>query len=190
MSAVEVDDATRDVARQVGHLWWFYLVLGILWTWFGMVILSYRPGTVVALAVLAGCAFIASAITMFITAYRVTSWRWMWLAGGAVGLVAGIVCFIHPNNSIYVISVVVSWFLLIGGIVRIIGALLEPKYDWWWLGLVVGAIMLVLGIWAIGTPVRQVLLLVNIVGIYMIFFGIAEVFSAFSLRSIAKQVGK
>jgi uncharacterized membrane protein HdeD (DUF308 family) len=48
---------------------------------------------------------------------------------------------------------------------------------------VVGLLQFVLGVWAIGSPGRELLLLVNLVGVSMVFYGMSEIFAAFALRA-------
>jgi hypothetical protein len=37
--------------------------------------------------------------------------------------------------------------------------------------------------WAIGSPGRELLLLINLIGTWLIFYGVGEIFAAFALRS-------
>jgi uncharacterized membrane protein HdeD (DUF308 family) len=163
--------------------WWLYLITGILWTLYGLFVLSTRPGSVASLAWFAGFAFIFAGISYFFTAGRVDSWRWLFYVGGVLGIIAGLGAFAWPGKTLYVVAVFVAWYLVIGGILSIVAAFTGPKRDWWWMGLLAGILQVVLGVWAIGSPGRELLLLVNLVGIYMIFFGVSEIFAAFAVRS-------
>jgi uncharacterized membrane protein HdeD (DUF308 family) len=173
----------RFVAAAAPRVWWLYLVTGIAWTIYGMFVLSLRPGSVASLAWFAGFAFIFGGIQQFFIAGRVESWQWLYYVGGLLGIVAGIGAFVWPGITAYVVAVFVAWYLVIGGILSVISAFAGPKRDWWWMGIIVGIAQFVLGVWAVGTPGRELLLLVNLVGIYMIFFGVSEIFAAFAVRS-------
>jgi uncharacterized membrane protein HdeD (DUF308 family) len=173
----------RTTAATATGAWWLYLVTGIIWTLYGMFVLSLRPGSVASLAWFAGFAFIFAGVSYFFTAQRVDSWRWLFYVGGVLGILAGFGAFAWPGKTLYVIAVFVAWYLVFGGILSIIAAFMGPKRDWWWMGIVVGILQFVLGVWAIGSPGRELLLLVNLVGIYMIFFGVSEIFAAFAVRS-------
>ena len=111
------------------------------------------------------------------------SWQWLFYVGGVLGILAGLGAFVWPGKTLYVVAVFVAWYLVIGGILSIVAAFAGPKRDWWWMGLIAGFLEVMLGMWAVGSPGRELLLLVNLVGIYMIFFGVAEIFAAFSVRS-------
>jgi uncharacterized membrane protein HdeD (DUF308 family) len=55
-------------------------VLGILWILFGMFVLSYNVGSLLALAVFAGVTFVMTGITQVLAAGRV-GWKWLYLVG-------------------------------------------------------------------------------------------------------------
>jgi uncharacterized membrane protein HdeD (DUF308 family) len=176
------DARTRAVVDQLARYWWLYLILGVLWVFFGMFVLSYNVGSLLAVAVLAGASFIATGVTQVLTAGRVDSWRWLWLIGGVVSIIAGILAFVWPGITLLVLSGILAWFLVFKGVVDVVGALANRHRDWWWLGLLLGIVEFLLGIWAAGYPGRSLFVFVNLVGIYAIFHGFTEIFGAFALR--------
>jgi uncharacterized membrane protein HdeD (DUF308 family) len=83
-------EAMREGARELsGYRGWF-LVLGIVWTLFSMYVLSYRVGSLAAVAALVGVAFLFGGITQLAVASRVQSWRWLYILSGIIGVAAGI----------------------------------------------------------------------------------------------------
>jgi uncharacterized membrane protein HdeD (DUF308 family) len=54
---------SRDAVRGLAGSWWLFLVLGVLWILFGLFVLSYNVGSLLALAVFCGVAFIGTGIT-------------------------------------------------------------------------------------------------------------------------------
>lgn len=175
--------ARRIPGAAISSVWWLNLVTGILWLLYGLMVLSLRPGSVSSLAILAGIAFIFGGIAQFVMAQRVDSWRWLFYVGGVLGIIAGIMAFVWPGKTILVLAVLTSWYLVISGIFAVVAAFAGPKRDWWWVQLIFGVLMFLIGAWAIGSPGRELLLLVNIVGFYMVFLGISEIFAAFAVRS-------
>jgi uncharacterized membrane protein HdeD (DUF308 family) len=175
-------DAAGVDADRAARWWWLYVISGVLWTLYGLFVLSLRPTTVLSLAILAGIAFIFGGVSQFFIAQRVDSWQWLFYVGGVLSIIAGIMAFAWPDATVLVIAVFVSWYLVIGGIFAVVAAFAGPKRDWWWLGIVTGMLMFLLGAWAIGSPGRELLLLINIVGFYMLFFGISEIVSGFMIR--------
>jgi uncharacterized membrane protein HdeD (DUF308 family) len=176
-----------QVAREVGRSWWVFLLLGIVWVLFGMFVLSYRVGSLLALAVLAGTVFILSGVAELAAASRAQSWRWLYVAAGALSVIAGLIAFIWPGITLFALSVVLSWFLVVMGVVHVVGALAGPKRDWWWTTLLLGVAEFLLGAWAAGYPGRSLLVFVNLVGFYALIHGVTQIFGAFTLRELAKD---
>ena len=56
-------------------MWWWFLVLGVVWIWFG--IRAVLPGgSLAAVAAFVGVAFLFGGITQLVVASQVESWRW------------------------------------------------------------------------------------------------------------------
>ena len=115
-------------------------------------------------------------------ATRVQSWRWLFIVGGVLGVAAGIVTVVWPAITLYVLAVLVAWYLVIFGIIHLVGALAGPKLGYWWTQLLLGAAELVLGVWAARSWQRSLLTLVTLVGVWAIVQGVGEIFAAFSAR--------
>ncbi|HEX2374012.1 MAG TPA: HdeD family acid-resistance protein [Actinomycetota bacterium] len=179
---------SRDAIRGVTSAWWLFLILGVLWILFGMFVLSYNVGSLLALAVFAGVTFLMTGVTQIVSATRAHSWRWLYLIGGILSILAGIVAFVWPGRTLLVLSVILAWFLVFKGIVDIVGSLASHGRPWWWLGLILGILELLLGIWAAGYPGRSLFVFVNLVGVYAIFYGFTELFAAFDLRGLGRDL--
>jgi uncharacterized membrane protein HdeD (DUF308 family) len=176
-----------QIARELGQRWWAFLLLGVAWVLFGLIVLSYRVGSLLALAILAGIVFILSGVAELAAAARPPSWRWLYVLSGALSLIAGVIAFIWPAITLFVLSVVLSWFLVIMGVMHVIGALAGPKRVWWWMTLLLGVAEFLLGAWAAGYPGRSLLVFVNLVGFYALIHGFTEIFGAFALREAARH---
>jgi uncharacterized membrane protein HdeD (DUF308 family) len=179
---------SRDAVRGLTRSWWLFLILGVLWILFGMFVLSYNVGSLLALAVFAGVTFVMTGITQVLAAGRVDSWRWLWVIGGILSVIAGILAFIWPGITLLVLSVILAWFLVFKGIMDVVGALASIGRPWWWLTLILGIVELLLGIWAAGYPGRSLFVFVNLVGIYAVAYGFTELFAAFELRGLDRRL--
>ena len=183
------DVGSRDVLRGVTGVWWLFLILGVLWILFGMFVLSYNVGSLLALAIFAGVTFIMTGINQILTSGRAEGgWRWLYIIGGALSIIAGIIAFVWPGRTLLVISVVLAWFLVFKGIVDIVTALSNHGRPYWWVALILGILELLFGMWAVGYPGRSLFVFVNLVGIYAIFYGFTEVFAAFDLRGLGRRL--
>jgi uncharacterized membrane protein HdeD (DUF308 family) len=173
--------------RDLSSVWWWFLTLGVVWTLFGAYVLSYRVGSLAAVAALVGVAFLFGGVTQLAVAARVQSWRWLFIVAGILAVAAGILTFVWPDVTLYVVAVLVAWYLIVFGVVHLVGALAGPKLSYWWTQLVLGVAELVLGVWAVRSWQRSLLTLVTLVGVWAIVHGVSEVFAAFSVRQAGKD---
>ena len=58
------------------------------------------------------------------------------------------------------------------------------------MALILGILELLLGIWAAGYPGRALIVFVNLVGIYAVFYGVTELFAAFDLRGLGRRLDR
>jgi uncharacterized membrane protein HdeD (DUF308 family) len=152
-----------------------------------MFVLSYRVGSLTAVAALVGVAFLFGGVGQLLVAGRVETLRPLLIVTGILALAAGIVTFVWPDITLYVVSILVAWFLIWFGAVHIVNALAGPKVSWWWTGLLLGIAELVLGVWAVRSWERSLLTFMTLVGAWAIVTGVNEIFAAFSLREAGKQ---
>jgi uncharacterized membrane protein HdeD (DUF308 family) len=180
-------NTVRAGVRDLSAVWWWFLSLGVLWTLFGTYVLSYRVGSLAAVAALVGVAFLFGGITQLMVAGRVQSWRWLFVVAGILGVAAGIGTFVWPDITLYVVSILVAWYLIFFGIIHLVDALAGPKMHYWWTQLLLGVAELALGVWAVRSWQQSLLTLVTLVGVWAIFHGVAEIFAAFTLREAGKR---
>ncbi len=167
-------DTIRAGAGEASAAWGWIVALGALWTWFGMFVLSFLFG----------------GITQLVAARRVPTMRWLSIVGGILGLAAGIGTFVWPAITLYTVSIMVAWYLIVYGTIHIVSALAGPKLPWWWTGLLLGISELVLGVWAARSWERSLVTLVTLVGVWAISRGVAEIFAGFTLRQVGKQADR
>jgi uncharacterized membrane protein HdeD (DUF308 family) len=180
-------DAARTGVREVTASWWWFLILGILWTGLGMFVLSYRVSSLGVVAALIGVAFLFGGIAQLVVASRAPGWRWLYITVGILGVAAGVLTFVWPGETLYVAAILTAWYLIVFGIFHLVGALAGPKLPWWWTGLLLGIAELVLGVWAVHSWQRSLFTLVTLVGVWAIFHGVNEIFAAFTVREIGRR---
>ena len=101
-------DTIRDGARDASATSPWLVALGALWIWFGMFVLSFKVGSLVAVATFVGVAFLFGGITQLVVASRVPELRWLSIVGGILGVAAGIVTFVWPGITLYAVSILVA----------------------------------------------------------------------------------
>jgi uncharacterized membrane protein HdeD (DUF308 family) len=179
----------RGQVREMSEIWWWFLLLGILWTLYGMFVLSYRVGSVAAVAVLVGVAFLFGGVTQIALAtWTAGGWRWLFTAAGILALIVGIVTFVWPDITLYVVSIFLAWYLIVFGIVHVVNALAGHKQGWWWTELLLGIAEFVLGAWAVRSWERSLFTLVTLVGVWALFHGVGQIFGSFTLKEAGRRI--
>ena len=190
--AVVVEDV-----REFTGKWGWFLAAGIIWVLFGFVVLSFNMATVWAIAVFFGVGFIAGGVMELAVAAIAPGWKWLYVVIGIVAIVAGIMALAWPGETFLVLAAIIGWVLLAYGIIDIVFALATREGDdLWWLQLIGGILMVVIGVWAISpddstvATWRGTVLLVFWVGIAALMRGISDIIIAFRLRSAHKRAAR
>ncbi|MEO1061421.1 MAG: DUF308 domain-containing protein [Actinomycetota bacterium] len=167
----------------VDRLWWMPLVSGIAWMLFAFVVLSFDVTTVYAVAAFFGVGLITGGLIDFAIASAVTRWRWLHIVLGVLEVGAGIIALAWPGRTFLVLAALIGWFVLLAGVVDVIIALSTRRWnELWWLSLLVGALAIALGVWAVGYAGRSIALLVFWVGAMALARGLSHLVTAFALR--------
>ena len=186
MTNVLTDDdiAVGDaVSTQLERMWGWYLAGGIISMIFGFFVISYRHPTVYVVVYLASGFFIAAGVFQIIGSIRIATLRWLHLVFGLFWIGAGIVGFVWPHITIYIIAILIGWAFLVLGIFDIIESIRHHEtLPYWWLFLIRGIIATALGFLCIRHPGAPLTALVVLVGILAIVFGAVEIIGAFSPR--------
>jgi uncharacterized membrane protein HdeD (DUF308 family) len=166
------------------RLWWIFLVTGLLWLLFSIIVFRFDWTTVNSISILFGVVMIAAAVAELLAAFLDHGW-WrvaQLLLAVAFGVI-GIVAFIHPGNTFKALAAVISFYFILKGFFHVAVSLFAwGDLDHAWLVLVLGLVELGVGFWAAGDFGNQVILLVVWVGISALTRGISEIILAFRLR--------
>jgi uncharacterized membrane protein HdeD (DUF308 family) len=183
-------DSIRNGARDGSAAWGWLLALGAVWILFGIFVLSYNVASLVAVATFVGVAFLFGGITQLVLASREPTMRWLSIVGGILGITAGIGTFLWPDITLYTVSILVAWYLIVFGTIHIVTTLAGPKPPWWWTGLLLGISELVLGVWAARSWEHSLVTLVTLLGVWAICRGVNEIFAGFALRDVGRQADR
>ena len=129
--------------------WWLFLVTGIAWLIIAVMVLRFTPASVNTVGVLMGVLFLLGAFNEFLDASMRHSWRWAHVVMGVLFVVGAIWAFARPFNAFWALASVLGLLLIFKGTLDIIAAVMTKEVNpSWWLGLVAGILMIVLGFWA------------------------------------------
>jgi uncharacterized membrane protein HdeD (DUF308 family) len=181
-TAFEVDEA-----EQVAKSWWIFLVAGITSLVFGALILSIDWG-VDSLAAFVGALFIIQGTAYLVTKPLDGGTRSTNVIAGLLGIGAGIALLVWPGRGLYVLAVFIGAWIVVSGVLHIVGAFANRQAPYWWLVLILGVIETPLGIWAMRRPGLTLAVLITLIGAWAIVAGIWEIVIAFEVRNVAKRL--
>ena len=185
----------REDMQTVTRGWGWFLAAGIAWIVFAFFILSFNYRTVWAIAVFFGIGFIVGGLMEFAVAAVAPGWKWLYVLIGIVSIVAGLIALMWPGETFLVLSAIVGWLLLFYGLIDIVFAFSTRHLEGlWWMQLVSGIIMVLLGFWAISpddatvSTYRGAVLLAVWIGVAAMFRGISDIILGFRLRSVQREL--
>ena len=176
----------RPFLAKAARYWWVELLLGVLWIVIAVVVLKFNHASVVTVGVLTGIMFLLFAIEEFALAVLDRSARWLWALFGVLLTAAGVIALIHPENTFSSFADILGFVFLLLGIVWMVQAFAERAFNpLWWLGLISGILMVILGFWVSGQffLTRAATLLV-FSGVWAMVKGITDIIRAFQIREL------
>jgi uncharacterized membrane protein HdeD (DUF308 family) len=184
----DIERMQAAMANSLHAHWVFFLVEGIILLGLGMVAILVPPLATVAVEILIGWLVLLSGLVgmaMTLRSRGTPGFGWS-LLSAVVGIVAGIVLLAWPLSGAVSLTVVLTVFLGLEGVVTILYALdhrreLTPR---WGFMLVSGLVDLILaGMIGAGLPATAAWAIGLLVGINLVFGGIALVAMALRART-------
>ena len=185
---------------ELSGYWWLWLVAGIAWIVISAVLLQFDQASVTTVGVLVGILFtfagvqnvaIASAPREALESLGMsTAWRWVAGLFAVLFFGAAIASFISPENTFAGLADMLGFLFLLVGLWWMIRAFAERAInELWWLTLISGILMTVLGFWTAGQFwIDKAYLLLVFAGIWALMEGIIDIVRAFSIREVHTAV--
>jgi uncharacterized membrane protein HdeD (DUF308 family) len=165
--------------------WWALLLRGIAAVLFGLAALFWPGQTLFVLIVFFGAYVLVDGILALVAGIRGSggSRRWLLLAEGVLGVLAGLIAFLWPGMTALVLLYVIAAWAIFTGILKVVMAIsLRRELENEWLMVVSGALSVFFGVILVALPGVGLLSLVWLVGIYALIFGIALIVLGFRVR--------
>ena len=146
--------------------------------------------SVTTIGILFGVVAIIAGLNEFM-AIMVSTRGWQIAHGilGVIFVIVGIFAFIEPGSAFAALASIIGFFFLFKGIFDITLAFAtKGEFDLWWLQLVMGLIEIGLAFWVAGNFREKAILLIVYTGLVALSKGISELFLAFKLRSLQRDV--
>jgi uncharacterized membrane protein HdeD (DUF308 family) len=176
----------RDAARAIGRAWWLWLAAGIAWILASLVVLQFDEASITTVGVIVGIMFVFSGLQQLAMAAMLDELRWVWALFGILFLLAGVVCFMNPEETFAGLADILGFIFLSVGVWWVIRAFLERAVSpIWWLGLISGLLMVVLAFWTSGQFfIDKAYTLLVFAGIWALMHGVGDVARAFQIRAL------
>lgn len=107
---------------------------------------------------------------------------WVYLVGGIAAIIFAILAFTKPGAAALVLGMFFAAFILADGIFSLFGAIANRGHDGWWLGLLYGALAIIIGGYLLVTPLAASLALIYTVAFVIIFFGVTQIMLGVRVR--------
>jgi uncharacterized membrane protein HdeD (DUF308 family) len=192
MSTLDNMFEEREVVRDAARWWWVFLLTGIAWLVFSLIIFRFDITSARSIAILFGVVAIMAGVNEFM-AMGVSTTGWKIVRGllGVIFIVVGIFAFIEPGSTFEALASVIGFFFLFKGIFDIAVAIAtKGEFEMWWVQLIAGLVEIGLAFWVAGNFRQKAILLIVYVGIVALSKGLTELFLAFKLRSLQKHVAR
>lgn len=180
----------RELAEQIGYMWWIPLLTGLMSIILGLAILA-TDWTVHALVVITGLVFIIRGIALAFSPAYAGRTSGEQVVAGIVGVVAGVILVAWPGPTLLVLAFFVGAWLAVSGCFHIITSFSRRRaLPHWIFTLVLGVIELLLGVWAMRRPEVTLALLITIIGLWAVITGVIYCVLAFEIRSAGRELAK
>lgn len=178
-----------SVEASLGKNWLVYLIEGIVLIAIGLAAIFFPPVATLAATIFIGWLLLISGAVGLATTLYLRGPGFMWsILSAILGIVAGAVLLAAPESGAISLTILVGFFFLIEGVVSLLFALdhrVELPSAWVWM-LLSGIVDLLLGgVVLAGLPGTAAWTIGLLVGINMLFGGIALVAMALAARSLA-----
>lgn len=179
-----------QMTEQLSKWWWVWLVAGILWIIASLIILQFQTASLVTVGVIFGVLFLVAGIQEFFIASMTPSWKWLYIVLGIFLVLGGIYALVHPLNTFVALADMLGFlFLLVGASWTIEAFATRSVYDLWFLNLIAGIMMIVLGFWTGGQFITaKASTLLIFVGIWTLFHGVTDLIRAFRIKHLGQKV--
>src|SRR5215468_4781566 len=120
----------REIVEEAADRWWIFLVTGIAWLVFALLVFQWDYTTVYAISILFGVVALFAAVNEFFTiAFSTTGWKIVHGILGVLFVIAGIWALAHPHNAFATLAALMGFFVLFKGIFDVMVAFMtKPQF--------------------------------------------------------------
>jgi uncharacterized membrane protein HdeD (DUF308 family) len=166
--------------------WWLFVVLGLICLATGIAALVWPDITLLAMGLILGIYLMIAALLEIIDAVTGDpGGRAISAILAVIALLAGLICFRRPGESLVVLAVALSLYLIAAGVFRAVRAFGSTGLRWW--GVALGVVECVAGIIILASPHIALGTLVVVFALTMLFRGVTSIVAGFMLRALKDE---
>lgn len=112
---------------------------------------------------------------------------WVFLLGGIASVAFGVLALVNPGIALLVLALFFAASVLVDGISSAIGAIQHREKDGWWLMLLIGALGLAVGAFALMNPPVSILAFIYLVAFQAIALGVFTAMLGYKVRKATNR---
>jgi uncharacterized membrane protein HdeD (DUF308 family) len=166
--------------------WWLVGLLGVISLAAGILAIAYPDITLLVLGLIFGINLLFLGMIWILVATTEemsTGGRILRMIVGFLGVLAGLICIVHPGQSVLALLLVVAFWFVMVGIADLARAIEEP--DGRVISAILGVVSIAAGIIIVSDPDIGLNTLALLAGIYFIIRGTIEIVPAGFMRRLA-----
>lgn len=178
------DRSSRPMTRLTRWRWWSVALRGLLAIAFGILVMIRPVAGFLSLVLLFGAyAIIDGALALVLASWRVQP-RGALIARGIASIAAGIIAFVWPGITAYVLLIVIAAWAIVSGALETVTAIqMRKQLEGEWLLALEGVLSIVFGVVLLLSPLVGAIVLGVWIGAWALVLGGMEISTALRLRS-------
>ena len=177
----------RDQIDNVSRNWWVLLLTGIVGVVGGGIILL-TDWSVSDLAGFVGAVLLFQGIFTMVSVPLDGSGRGWSMALGSIEAFVGLAVWVWPGPTLLVIAVFAGWYVLLSGIVTIVGGIsARSVLPYWGLMLACGILETLFSFWLLARPGLTLVAAVLALGLWAMIYGAVQIVLAFETKNLSAR---
>jgi uncharacterized membrane protein HdeD (DUF308 family) len=189
---VDVQVDPRETLAEVGRGWGILVFFGIVSIITGILVMAWPEATLVVVAVLFGIQLVIGGIFRFVSAFSrdedTGGARVLIALLGLLSLLIGLFLIRHVFVTLASMALVLGIFWIVHGLIELFAGIADTGSRSRWLSLTSGILGIVAGIIVFVYPSPSLVVLTVILGLWLILFGLLQIFSGFAARSAERSL--
>jgi uncharacterized membrane protein HdeD (DUF308 family) len=176
-----------DMLGRVGRHWGWALFFGLITVAAGIATLIWPGKTLVVVAVIFGFQLIVAGIFRLVGAFAFDQSggsRVLMALLGVFSLIVGLYALRHVLISILALALLLGIYWVINGVFEVFTAVSHKEMDGRGWTILMGCLSMAAGLILLSYPGISLVVLATIVAVWLLIFGVGEIFLAFQLRKL------